>query len=139
MSGPPTILNGANIPLTFQQGTVPNMTEALTDWLQKMSFTQVVKTGVGFEVLETPTTTTFWGVIMPFSVRQLQLLPEGQRAWTWYNIYTQYCLTLQVDDVIQIIGINLALKNARVMSRENFSQYSYVHYTLVEDWINSGP
>jgi hypothetical protein len=134
-----TIQNAANIPLTYQQGTVPNMIEALTDWFQKMSFTQLVKTVTGYEVIETPTITEFWGVIMPFSPRELKLLPEGQRAWSYYNLYTQFCLTLQVDDVIQVLGYNFAPIQCRVMARENYSQYSYFRYTLLQDWQGSGP
>lgn len=132
-----TIQNGCNIPLTFQQGTVPNMGETMTDWFQKMVFTQVVKSVVGFEVLEVPTSTTFWGVIMPLSPRDLKLLPEGQRAWTLYRLYAQPVLKLQVDDVITITSFNN--KQTRVMSREDFSIYSYVTYTLCQDWEDSGP
>lgn len=137
MSGPATIQNGANIPLNFQQGTVPNMGESLTDWFQKMSFIQIVKIGVGFELLETPTVTTFWGIVMPLSPRDLKILPEGERAWTLFKLYAQPVLTLQVDDVITFTSFNN--KQTRVMSRENYAIYSYVSYTLCQDFTGSGP
>lgn len=132
-----TIQNGKDIPLNFQQGTVPNMGEAITDWFQNLSFVKVAKSVVGFEVLETPTATSFWGVFMPLSPRELKLLPEGQRAWTLYKLYAQPVLTLQVDDVLIFPQINN--KQTRVMSREDYALYSYVSYTLCQDWTDSGP
>jgi len=134
---PPTLQNGANVPLNFQQGTVPNMMEGLTDYMQNLSFTQIVKTVVGFEVLETPTTTQFFGLFMPFSPRELSLLPEGQRAWSWIHLYTLLPLTLQVDDVVTFP--QLSNKQTRVMYRNDYALYSYIEYKLVQDWVGSGP
>lgn len=129
-----TIQNGINIPLTFQQGTVPNMGEGLTDWFQVMTFTKIVKTVVGFQLLETPTDITFMGIMQPYTGRQLSLLPEGQRAWNWQTLHSQPVLTLFVDDVVTWNG-----KQVRVMSRKDYGLYSYVEYSLVLDYNNSGP
>lgn len=129
-----TIQNGNAIPLNFQQGTVPNMSETITDWFQVMTFTKIVKTVVGFEVLEVPTSTTFMGVIMPYTGRQLSLLPEGQRAWNWQTLFSQPVLTLFPDDVVTWLG-----KQVRVMSRKDYSLYSFQEYSLVLDWSGSGP
>lgn len=129
-----TIQNGCNIPLTFQQGTVPNMSETMTDWFQVMTFTQIVKTVVGFELVETPTNTTFLGIIMPYTGRQLALLPEGQRAWNWQTLYSQPVLKLFPDDVV-----TWQERQVRVMSRKDYSLYSFVEYSLVLDWTGSGP
>ncbi len=131
---PATIQNGSNIPLTFQQGTIPNMMESMTDWFQTMTFTQIIKTVVGFEVVETPTNTTFLGIIMPYTGRQLALLPEGERAWNWQMLYSQPVLTLFPDDVVNWQG-----KQVRVMSRKDYALYSYIEYSLVLDWTGSGP
>lgn len=131
---PATILNGNSIPLNFQQGTIPNMGEAITDYFQSMTFTQLVKTVVGFEVVETPTETQFWGVIMPYSGRQLSLLPQGERAWNWQMLYAQPVLSLFPDDVVVWQG-----KQVRVMSRKDYALYGYNEYSLVLDWTGSGP
>jgi hypothetical protein len=134
MATPSTIQNASNIPLNFQQGTVPNMGETMTDWFQSMTFTQIVKTVVGFQVVETPTNTTFLGVMQPYTGRQLALLPEGQRAWNWQTLHSQPVLTLFPDDVVTWQG-----RQVRVMSRKDYSLYSYVEYSLVLDWDHSGP
>lgn len=134
---PATLQNGSNVPLNFQQGTVPNMMEALTDYMQVLSFEQVTKTPTAFELVETIVTTTFSGLFMPYSPRELALIPAGQRAWSWYHLFTLLPLTLQVDDVVVFPQLNN--KQTRVIYRNDFALYSYLEYKLVQDWTGSGP
>lgn len=134
-----TIANAKNVPLNVQAGTVPNMGGALLDWLQPMTFTRVVKTTVGFQLLETAEDINFWGVIHPLDERSLAIKPEGQRAWTWFKLYAQAqpndaLLTLNVDEVVIYLG-----RQTRVMGRKYYGIYSYVEYSLVQDWIGEGP
>lgn len=134
-----TIANACNVPLNEQQGTIPNMGGALLDYMQSMTFTRVVKETVGFRLVETATDITFWGVIQPLTERQLMLKPEGQRAWTWFKLYAQAqpndaLLTLNVDEVVTWLG-----RQTRVMGRTYYGIYSYVEYSLVQDWIGQGP
>lgn len=129
-----TIPNGANRPLTFQQGTVPDVSGALQDWFQAMVFTRVVKTTVGFQLEETAVDVNFQGVIQPLTERQLALKPEGERAWTWFMLHADPVLTLQVDEVVTWLG-----KQTRVASRKDYAMYGHVIYELVQDWLGSGP
>lgn len=129
-----TIQNASAIPLNQKAGTVPDVSGALTDWFQPMTFTTIVKTVVGFEVVETPTNVTFQGVVQPLSARQLMLKPEGQRAWTWLKLHADPVLKLQVDDVVSYLGVQ-----TRVMARKDYALYGYVEYDLVQDWTGAGP
>lgn len=130
----PTIANGKNTPLNVRTGTVPDVSGAMRDWFQPMVFTRVVKTTVAFQVVETAYDTAFWGVIQPFTDRQLQMLPEGQRAWTWQTLYADPVLSLQVDEVVIYRGVQ-----TRVGSCKNYDIYGYVVYNLVQDWTGAGP
>lgn len=134
MSGPATIQNGSNVPLTFDQGTVPNMSIALANWYQTMTFTQIVKTVVGFEVVETPTNTTFRGVLQPYTGKQMAILSEGERGWNWFTLHSDPVLKLQIDDVVTWQG-----RQIRIMSRKDYSLYAYIEYTMIIDWTGSGP
>lgn len=129
-----TIQNASSIPLNQKAGTVPDVSGGLTDWFQPMTFTQIVKTVLGFEVVETATDLTFQGIVQPFTERQLQLKPEGQRAWTWLWLHASPVLTLEVDEVVTYLGVQ-----TRVMSRKDYGLYGYVEYHLVQDWTGSGP
>ena len=128
------INNAANYPLFAKGGTVPDVSGALQDYFQAMTFTFVKKQSVGFQGLETPLPVNFQGVVQPFSERQLLLKPEGERAWTWLTLHAEPSLILQVDDVVEYYG-----KQTRIMSRKDFSLYGYVEYTMVQDWAGSGP
>lgn len=129
-----TIANGKDTPINIRTGSVPDVSGAMTDWFQPMAFTQIAKSVVGFEAVETPTVTNFRGVIQPLSGRRLELKPEGQRAWTWLLLHADPSLTLEVDEVVTYNGVQ-----TRVMSQKDFRLYGYVEYELVQDWTGAGP
>ena len=87
-----------------------------------------------FQALELGNPQNFWGLVQPFSDRQLLILPEGERAWTWFWLFADPVLTLQVDDVIVFRG-----KQTRIMTRKDFGIYEYVQYAAIQDWTGSGP
>lgn len=129
-----TIGNAANRPLNVVNGTVPDVSGAMTDWFQPMTFTYVGKVTTAFQLVEHPQSIIFQGVIQPFTKRQLVLKPEGQRAWSWLTLHAEPQLTLQVDDVVVYLG-----KQTRVMARTDYGLYGYVEYELIQDWLGSGP
>jgi hypothetical protein len=129
-----TIQNGANTPLNVLTGTLPDVSGALKDYFQPMVFQPVKKTTKGFQVVEKTVPINFRGVIMPLTERSLQLKPEGQRAWSWFQLYAEPVLELQVDDVVLWDG-----RLTRVMGRLNYFLYGYAAYSLVQDWVGAGP
>lgn len=131
---PGPIAMAANLPVYAKSGTVPDMSGAIGDYYQPMIFQRVAKIVEGFQVVETGTQYSFQGTIQPLTQRQLMLLPEGERAWTWFMLHADPSLTLQVDEVVIYKG-----KQTRVMGRKDFFLYGYVEYGLVQDWTGSGP
>lgn len=124
-----TIANGANSPLFAKNGSVPDVSGAMQDYYQQITFEPIVKTVVGFQNVETTTPISFRGTWQPFTERQLLMKPEGQRAWTWFWMHSDPVLTLQVDDIGVWNG-----KPTRVMARKDYGLYGYVEYHLVQDW-----
>ncbi len=129
-----TIANGANRPLNTQAGTVPDVSGAMKDYFQPMTFSRLVKTVSGFQVVENAEPLVFMGILQPASGRDLMLKPEGQRAWTWLTLHADPVLALSVDDVVLYLG-----KQTRVMGKKNYRLYGYIVYELVQDWTGSGP
>ncbi len=129
-----TIKNGKNTPLGVDAGTIPDVSTALDDWFQAMVFERVVKETVGFEVVETATQINFWGVIQRHTDRELLIKPEGQRAWTWFWVHSEPQLALEVDEVINYLGVQ-----TRVMSKMDYGIYGYISYEICQDWTGSGP
>ena len=132
MAGP--IANAANKPLFAKSGTVPDVSGALQDYYQQMTFSPVGKIVSGFMVQETGAPVVFQGTIQPFTERQLLLKPEGQRSWTWFLVHADPVLTLDNDDVLIWNG-----KQSRVMARKDYALYGYIEYHLVQDWTGVGP
>ncbi len=128
------ILPTANRPLFTRAGSVPDVSGALQEYFQPMVFTPVAKIVEGFQVAETGNPITFQGVIQPYQERQLMLLPEGQRAWTWFLLHADISLKLNVDDVVNYNG-----QQTRIMGRKDFSLYGYIEYRLCQDYTGSGP
>lgn len=134
-----TIGNASNIPLNTQSGSIPNMGTALLDWFQYITFGQITKTTVGFQVSEALMNINFWGIVQPLSGRQLNMKPEGQRKWNWIEVFAQASpagavLDLSIDDVIVYLGIQY-----RVMTRRQYALYSYVYYEFAQDYTGSVP
>ncbi len=129
-----TIRNASDIPLNIRQGTVPDVSGAILDWFQAMTFTVIAKSISAFQVVETPTVVNFRGVIQPLSGRQIMMKPEGQREWDWLLLYSDTALQLNIDDVVTYIGVQY-----RVMAKKDFSLYGYMDYHIVEDYTGAGP
>lgn len=106
------------------------MFDGLRDWLSPMVFQRITKTmQINGEVQETSVPINFMGLIQPLQFRDLLLKSEGQRAWSWFYLYADPSLVLQVDDIVTWNG-----KQTRVMARKNWTQQGFVEYHLVQDW-----
>jgi len=121
--------NAKDIPLNQNSGTVPNVSVAMQNWFQAMIFSIITKTVVNYKVVETKVDMNFRGVWQNLSPQQLQLKPEGQRAWRWYQVHAEISLQLYPDQVINYLG-----KDYRVMARIDQALYGYLEYHLVEDY-----
>lgn len=126
--------NAANRPLFYKSGTVPDVSGAIQDYYQYMVFTRVVKTVQNFQVVETPTAINFRGLIEPFTEKRLEMKPEGQRQWSWFEVTSDASLQLVPDEVITYQNVQY-----RVMSLKNMQLYGYMQYEIVQDYIGSGP
>lgn len=128
------INNAANIPLNQNSGTVPDLSTALDNWYQPMTFGIITKVVSDFQVIESVVDTQFMGVWQPLTGRELMMKPEGQRAWSWWLLHSELALDLKVDDIVIYLT-----KQYRVMAKKNYSLEKFQEYHLVEDYINSGP
>jgi hypothetical protein len=130
----PTILNAKNIPLNERAGTVPDVSGALNDKLQPMTFSFLTKDVVSFQNDETKEDVSFRGRLDPFTASDLKLLPEGQRQWKWYHLLTDRTLELNNDDRVGYLGAGY-----RVMDRTDYKLYGFQDYHLIQDWTGSDP
>lgn len=129
------IWNAANVTLDKQPGSMPNVADTLSNYLQLLTVERVTKTVINFNVVETTAPQSFQGVIAPFPSQELKMKPINQRAWSWKKIFAYPSITLIPDDVVKDQqGVQY-----RVMKRDDFTQYGYISYDCVQDYSGSGP
>jgi len=148
---PKTLKNAANIPLNVKNGTIPQMDEALHNWLQPMTFIQVSKYQSGGMNIESaiatqpwtaPDGTTIQGVTVNFQgiwiprTRQLVMKKEGQRRWSNVDVIAQTQLPLKNDDCVIYPVTNTQY---RVMDAFPMALYGFYKYYLMEDFVGAGP
>ena len=117
-------------PLNHGSG-MPNVSAALNGWMKRITLqkrTQSVDT-YG-DVTFTNVDFSFMGTIQPLSPKQIELKPEGQRAWTWLQIHMQTgSFKLNVNDQIVINGTIY-----KVMALKDYSQSGYIEYHAVYEF-----
>lgn len=128
------IFNAKDRALAANTGTMPNLEEAIYDWFQPMTFVVVSKSVDGFQDVEIGTEIDFRGIWQPAGPQTLQMKPEGQRLWKWFDLIAQIGVPLDPDYVVSYLGVQY-----RVMTKDDYKLNSYIHYTLVEDFTGSGP
>ena len=122
------ITNGSS--LSIQTSGRPNLQDALSDWFTNFKIGTIVKTVVDFQLQEVVTYLEYQAVYQPFTTKQLQVKPEGQRAFDWHTLHVkgtdvEFCL----DDVVIIRG-----KRCRIMQKFEWREYGYTEYQTIEDY-----
>lgn len=126
------ILNGSDTLLSANSGTVPNVSGALENWFQPMTFSKVTKATVNYKVEEVFSVIDFLGVVDP-GTQPLLIRPDGQRVWQDFTCYTQIGVPLNPDDVILYQGVQY-----RVKAKRDYTLYGYISYELGQDYTGSG-
>lgn len=106
---------------------LPNMTEALGDLGQSISFNIMGKAAVDFELAEKVNApTTFNGILVPMDPTALKIKPEGQRSWQWWTMYTTQVLSLDW------IVVDTSGRQFRVLAKSdwNSSGAGFLQYDL---------
>lgn len=132
MLGP--LYNAKDKNLFQNTGTLPDMSSAILNYFQPMTFVRLVQEIVNFQVVDTPKKIQTEGVIQPFTPRQLTMRPEGQRAWSWFTVHALPNLVLKPNEVISYNSIQY-----RVKSQTDYTIYGYVEYQIILDYKGAGP
>jgi hypothetical protein len=112
--------------------SLPTVRTTITSWFRPIVLGKITKSIVDFEIREAIKELRCMGVIQPFAPAQLRLKPEGQRSWQWKMLHTTPDVHLENDERFKIKGIPY-----RVMSHQDYSDYGYRAYELVEDYTKA--
>lgn len=121
------MINNSNKKLI--KSNLPNVSFALLNWFQLISLNVIHSKTVNYEVIEEVEKISSKGVWQPYSARQISILPEGQRAWSWFMIHVLPNVKLDIYDRIEYEG-----EAYRVMRKTDYSKYGYYEYDVIYDY-----
>lgn len=132
MAGP--IFNASSRLLSQNPGTLPDVSGALFNWFQPLTFITFVTTVVNFNAQRVPTEILSSGVIQPFTAQRLMLKPEGERKWKWKLIHALPNVIVEPGDDFTIVDVVNGNTSFRCMGKKDWKEYGYVEYEAVEDY-----
>lgn len=110
--------------------TFPQMSAAFNGWRKPVTFTKITETVVEGDVELTETSIQMDAVIQPLDPEEVELKPEGQRAWQWLQIHgITSCNDLSINDRIVYNSIEY-----KVMAVKDYSLNNYVEYHITKDY-----
>lgn len=108
---------------------LPSMRETIMGYFRPLVFTRTVKKQVDYRVEESLEKIETFGAIQPLKHTDLQIKPEGERAWSWWKVHATADLVLTLDDVLFYKGTKY-----RVKGQGSYDEYGFVSYQLVKDF-----
>lgn len=107
---------------------IPNMRQALRGWTKRMTI-QIIKRSIQDHesVEEVVAPIVISSVLMPLQKRKIDVKPEGERTWIWWEMHTTEKLELGWTFINCSDGTRY-----RVMSTEDYSQAGFYKYELVQ-------
>jgi len=108
---------------------MPRPAATIGRWSQKFTFYIRVQSVVDALVTYNLTEVVFRGTLQPLSAKQIELKPEGQRAWTWLRLQCFTPAPFNVND--QVVYNNQTYK---VMAQNDYTLSGYMEYHLVQDY-----
>lgn len=124
------LLNANKLTIPQNVGGLPDASVAVMTLLQPvnvMTVTQQLINGY-----YKPISQTFYtqASIQPLP-QELAIKMEGERNWRWSLIHILPNVVLDNNDLITLFGVQY-----KVMKKENWAQYGYVDYYVVEGFQN---
>ena len=109
----------------------PNMNSAVMAWAKSTKIYVAGKRMQDYKILE-----TYYEYVMKVfrvpSGQQLEMKPEGQRAWNKETLYTDTKYNLNVDDIIYFE--NTDTEKFRITNKTDWNQFGFIQYEIVSDY-----
>lgn len=123
------ITNANTQNINCDANSMPDVTDAVQSLLQPVTMQLVRKTVVAGRIQEVVQTIQTLASRQPFTAQQLNIKPEGQRAWRWQMIHATPDLKLKTDDRIKLHGTPY-----RIMEKYDWTEYGFILYHAIEDY-----
>lgn len=128
----PPLTNANALTLPQNVGGLPDVSAAVMSLLQPVSVNLVLQQLINgyYKPIKNLTVQT-QASIQPLP-QELAIKMEGERNWRWSLIHILPNVVLNNNDLITLFGIQY-----KVMKKENWSQYGYLDYFVVENFVSA--
>ncbi len=125
------LINAKDLTIPNNVGGLPDVSAAVMELLQPVTVQTVSQQMINgyYEPINKSIETQ--ASIQPMS-QELAIKMEGERNWSWSLIHILPNVDLQNNDFITLFNIKY-----KIMKRENWFQYGYIVYSVVEAFTNA--
>lgn len=125
------LLNACNLTLPENTGGLPSVASAIMSLLQPVVVTIVTQQMINGYYKTISNVVKTQASIQPLP-QNLEPKMEGERNWRWSLIHILPVIDLQNNNFITLFGVQY-----KVMKQENWTQYGYRSYFVVEAFQNA--
>jgi hypothetical protein len=105
------------------------------DWGSRVTCQRVSTSVIEGDVKESRTSIMVPGLLTPMDADKINMKPEGQRDWHWWEFISfDVNNVFDHNDIVLFRGAYQQDKPHRIMSRRLFMAQGFVQYEVVEDF-----
>lgn len=131
---PAGIIDGASRSIDDAIVVGPNMAGTLRGSFRPLTIGIVRQTTIDFQTKEYVDELTTVGASFPLSAKQLEMKPEGERAWDWRQIICSAELLINTQDELVLPKLG----RYRVLARWDYSLNGYMVYHAAKQATANG-
>lgn len=121
---------GKDIKISMLSGGLPKIQVAMNGWEVPIKADYIKQQVVDGEIVNISNKKTIYGVMQPLKTEEVNLKPEGQRSWSWYQLHVKEIYKpLQVEQMVNIGG-----NDYKIMAVKNYEMYGYIEYHIVRGY-----
>lgn len=111
-------------------GGLPDVSIALNGWEIPIHANFITQENIDGTITNVSKIKRLKGVVQPLRPQDLEIKPEGQRAWAWYQVHINPSYPkLRVEQIITIKG-----DDYKVKAVNNYIPYGYMEYHVIKDF-----
>ena len=121
---------GRSLKISQMHSGMPNVLEVLDGWMMDFIVDLSRQEEIDGDYVYRSKFKKMQGVMQPLKMEEINLKPEGQRAWEWYQLH------VQANQVRIPVGKIVTFKNKKykIMAMKDYSLNGYFEYHIVRDY-----
>lgn len=121
---------GRNIKINQIACGMPQMQQTLEGWMVSFIIKRVQQVQIDGEIVNRSKFEKIRAVLQPLRMEELELKPEGQRSWSWYQLHVPVDYSSLPNG--SVVTINK--KDYKIMASKDYTLNGYMEYHLLKDY-----